>query len=257
MMLLLVAPALAGLLDALSMEERQVRICQDAAAPVEAEHDYARAAGIWEACLGECRRLGYEGAAVMLEDQLALSRAMAKAAEWRASDPNRFALDVLSVAATQVSVEYPTDAVAETFRAWTKTEGGKGRLEPVRTVTVQWEGGGDPHASELVRRYVQDLGLKWADPGDPDVDVIVFATLTRADLEPRQSSRMGSLARAQADVRVDRVRFPRLDRTQDGFTATAAAESAEKPEAREEALRAACERAAAQVLKAVLRAVFA
>lgn len=257
MLLMTAAPALAGLLDALSEEERHVRICQDAAAPAEAAFDYASAAGVWEACLGESRRLGYEAAATLLADQLALSTVMAEAAPYRTSDPSRFALDVLEVAARQASVQYPTDAVTRTFLAWTQTEAGRGRLEPMRTVTVEWAGAGDPHAHELVRRYVQDLGLKWAEPGDPDVDVIVYARLVTTDLEPRQSTRLGSLSRAQAVVSVERVRFRHLDRTLDGFAATAAAESPEKATAREEALRGACERAAAQVLKAVLRAVFA
>lgn len=257
-MILLLSASLAhaGLLDALSEEDRQVRVCQEAAADAEAVHDYARAAGVWDACLRECSRLGFEGALPMLRDQHALSAAMAEAAAWRTADPDRWAQAVLAVAAGQGSVEYPTDAVADVFRAWMTTEAGKARLEPVRTVTVQWEGDADVRVSQLVRRYVEDLGLRWADPGDPEVDVIVFARVAVRDLEPRTSSRMGSLARAEATVEVDRVRFRHLDRTEEGFQAVASTEHADAPVAREEALRSATERAAARVLKSVLKVVF-
>jgi hypothetical protein len=250
----------AGLIDSLTDEQRQLQICRDSAAEPEADHDYARAAGVWQACLDEMTRLGYQSGLPMLRDQVALSRAMAAAAEYRTSDPDRFAQDVLSVAARQSSATYPTDAVADVFRAWMETEAGRARLAPLRTITLDW-GGSVPqaeraHPSEVFRRHVEALGLKWAEPGSDDVDVIVFGRITVRDLDARTSSRMGSLARAEATLTATRVRFRRLDRTEAGFTAVGATEDGDAATTREEALDAACERAAAQVLKAVLRVVF-
>lgn len=269
--LLLIGPALltpgahAGLLRDMTEEERHVRFCQDAASSPEDDHAYARAVGVWQACLSEAQRLGYTEAVAMLEDQLALTRAMAAAAEWRASDPNRFALSVLSIAAAQRSVEYPTDVVAEVFRAWMGTEAGRGRLAAVRTITLDWSDpeGARPtppkdreHATAVFRRYAQDLGLKWAEPGSDDVDVIIFGSISQADLDPLSTTRAGSLPRAEARFHAQRVRFRAADLNNVGFLTTATAESGDRAISREEALDEACQRGAARVLKQVLRVVF-
>ncbi len=260
-MLLLVPAAFAGLLDTLTPEERQVAICQQAVAASAETHDYARAAGIWEACAAEAKRAGLTAAVAMLEDQVALTKARAAAASFRTSDPNRYALDVLAVAADQRSTYYPGDDVADVFRAWMTTEAGKGRLEPVRTITLQWA---EPpasaelatHAAELFRRHVEDLGLKWADPGHPDVDVIVFGTLAVTPVEGGTSGPAGSLRRAEARFEAERVRFRTIDHATDGFRVIAVAEEPEAPEAEEQALRGACEKAAVRLLKQVLQAIF-
>ena len=55
---------------------------------------------------------------------------------------------------------------------------------------------------------------------------------------------------------VERVRFKSIDDETDGFRVSATAEDAEAPIAQELALRGACEKAAARLLKQVLRAVF-
>ncbi len=260
-MILLALPAFAGLMDTLSPEERQVVICQQVAAPAEAVHDYARAAGVWEACLAESRRTGQSAVSAMLEDQLALIQARAKAAAWRTADPHRYALDVLAVAANQRSTYYPGTDLPDVFRAWMQTEAGKARLEPARTITLVWEGlapeqQADSRAvAEMFRRHVSDLGLKWADAGHPDVDVIVYATLSVAALDPVTSGPAGALSRAEARFEATRVRFRTLDDTTEGFRVAAVAEEAEPDVARDLAVRAACERAAARLLKQVLRAV--
>jgi hypothetical protein len=147
------------------------------------------------------------------------------------------------------------------------TEAGKQRMSRVRTITVHWEGGmrverrkRDPamaervRASELIRRYLEDLGLRWAEPGSPEVDVILHARLARKDLAPRISSRMGNIPRAEASVSVSMVRMPKLDLTEEGFDAKVAAEDADATVARDDALRAACSDIAARTLKVVLRA---
>jgi hypothetical protein len=260
-MLLWVSVASAGLIDTLSDEERQVAICQAAAAPATEAHDYAKAAVIWDACAAEAKRAGLTSAVPMLEDQVALTRARAKAAAWRTSDPNRYALDVLSVAADQRSSYYPGEDVPDIFRAWMTTEAGKGRLAPVRTVTLQWAEPPDSaelgvRAAELFRREVEDLGLKWADPGHPEVDVIVFATLDLIALDPVSTTAAGSLPRAEARFDAERVRFRTIDRSTGGFRVSASAEEAERAAAEDLALRASAERAAARLLKQVLQAVF-
>jgi hypothetical protein len=260
-MILLAFPAFAGLLDTLSPDERQVEVCKQVAAPMEAAHDYARAAGVWEACLEESRRTDQATLAAILGDQLAIIRARAKASAWRTSDPNRYAMAVLAVAADQRSTWYPGTDIPDVFRAWMQTEPGKGRLEPARTITLVWEGmspedeAGAEEAAELFRRHVGDLGLKWADAGHPEVDVIVYATLSVSAATAVTTGPAGTLPRAEARFEASRVRFRSLDTSTDGFRVAAVAEEVDPAVARELAVRAACERAASRLLKQVLREV--
>lgn len=260
-MILLVAPAHAGLLDTLSDDERQVAICQSAAAPAEDSFDFAKAAGIWEACLAETRRQGQTAATVLVEDRLALVKARAKAAEWRTTDPARYAEAVLPVVARQRSGTWLGTDVQEIFRAWMGTEAGKGRLDAVRTVTVIWDLERDQaeigrKAGELLRRELEDLGLKWADPGKPEVDTIVYATLELALVEPTSTGPAGSLPKAEARIDSERIRFKNIDDETSGFRVTAADEEADAADAQDGALRAACQRAANRVLQQVLQKVF-
>jgi hypothetical protein len=258
-MMLLVPVAFAGLLDAMTDTERQVLICRQAAAPAEERFDYGAAGGIWDACLTEAKRAGNTDVVSSLEDQVALMKARAKAAPYRTSDVNRYALDVLAVVADQKSATYLGTDVSDIFRAWMATEAGKQRLESVRTVTLVWsEPPADAEqgrrAAEVFRRHVEDLGLKWADAGHPEVDVIVYGALTTRHVDAAAEG--PSLPRADAKFEVERVRFKHLDRETDGFRVDATAEDAEAATAEDLALRAACERAAGRLLKQVLQATF-
>ena len=186
-MMLLVPVAFAGLLDTFTDEERQVAICQQAAAPAEALHDYARAAGVWEACAAEARRAGHSGAVTMLEDQLALTKARAKAASFRTSDPNRYALDVLAVAADQASTFYPGTDVADIFRAWMATEPGKQRLRVLPPMRLDDT---DDHVDALalprLRRLQHHVGLADARRrADEDAKPPARTRLARRRLEER------------------------------------------------------------------------
>lgn len=260
-MILFVAAAQAGLIDTLSPAERQVEICRQAAAPAEEAFAFDRAAGVWEACLAETKRQGHVEAVPMLEEKVALVKARAKAAPYRTDDPNRYALEVLAVAADQRAATTLGSDTADVFRAWMATEPGKQRLEPVRTITLVWaappaEAEVGRKAAEVFRRHVEDLGLKWADPGHPEVDVIVYAELDVRPFEKVAADDAPSLPRAEARFEVERVRFRTIDDEAGGFRATATAEDPEASVAADQAVRGACERAAARLLKQVLRAVF-
>ena len=212
-------------------------------------------------CLAETQRQGQTAATALVEDRLALVKARAKAAEWRTTDPARYAEAVLPVVARQRSATFLGTDVQEIFRAWMGTEAGKGRLDAVRTVTVIWnlEKGQDElgrKAGELLRRELEDLGLKWADPGKPDVDTIIYATVELALVEPTTTGPAGSLPRAEARIDSERVRFRNIDDETTGFRVTASDEEADAADAQDLALRAACQRAANRVLRQVLQKVF-
>jgi hypothetical protein len=255
--------ARAGLLEGMTDEERRLHLCVDAAYPLEQARSWGVAAASWERCAAELEALGAHTAVRSARDQAAVLRALAAHEGLRAREPGEWGARVLAVAASQDSVTYPTPVVLDAFRAWVASEPGKARVEDVRTVTVGWLPG-DPweradrtRFAELFRRYAEDAGLRWADPGSPDVDVIVRLQITRRDLEPRTTARMGSLARVEQLVRVADVRFVRLDRTADGFASRVSAEAVRAEDAGEEALRAAMDRTAAKLLKTILREAFA
>lgn len=265
MLLILATIAHAGLLDTLTEEQRQLQLCADAAGPQEAARDWGAAATTWEQCATDLRAHGATGSLPPLMDQSAVLRAMKRHEPLRQSEPGRWGSEILSVAARQSTTIYPSGAVLGVFRAWAATQAGKERLADVSTVTLAWVPTSDlsPEAraartrhAELYRRYVEDLGLRWAEPGSPDIDVIVRAQVVERELPPRTTARMGALARRETVVRVADVRFPRLDRTADGYESRSAAEAVTGEEARDEALRAAMAESSAQLLKVVLRAAF-
>ncbi len=276
-LLLAVGTAQAGLLDALDDSGRALQLCVDRGAPAEARGAYAEAAEAWTTCAEEARVNGWSDTQVRLADQATLARAFVALEPFRERDPGKFSLGILEVAARQETRIWLTPSVMGTFHAWMATEAGKSRMADARTVTLHWEQAaraddgpkrgkvGDPrneaearaHATDILRRDVQDLGLRWAEPGDPEVDLIVHARLVSRELPPRTSSRMGELPRREVTFRVSSLRFVRMDRTDDGFESRAAAEAATPEVAMEEALAGASADTAARILKHALRATLA
>ena len=276
-LLLTVGLAQAGLLDTLDDSGRALQLCVDRGAPAEARGAYAEAADVWKACADEARVNGWSETQARLGDQAALARAFVALESFRESDPGKFALGILEVAARQETRIWLTPSVMSTFHAWMASEAGKSRMADARTVTLYWEQSarvaegpkrgkvGDPrnevearaHAADILRREVQDLGLRWAEPGDPEIDIIVHARLTTRELAARTSSRMGELPRREVSFRVSSLRFVRLDRTDDGFESRVVAEASTPEAATEEALVGAASDAAARLLKHALRATLA
>ncbi len=274
---LAVSIAHAGLLDTLDDSGRALQLCVDRGAPAEARGAWTEAADAWTACAEEARVNGWSETRARLADQAALARAFAALEPLRAQDPAKYALGVLEVAARQETRTWLTPSVLDTFRGWVASEAGKSRMADVRTVTLYWEQSaraedgpkrgkvGDPrnevearaHALDVLRREVLDLGLRWADPGDAEVDVVVHARLVTRELPPRTSSRLGELPRREVGYRVSSLRFVRLDRTEDGFESRAVAEASSPESAAEEALGGAAADTAARILKHALRATLA
>jgi hypothetical protein len=121
-------------------------------------------------------------------------------------------------------------------------------------VTVYWAKNDDPafgrRADELMRRYVEDVGLSWADPGSDRVDVILHAKVAATTLSGAE------LKTVQVRIAVSNLRFRRLDKDGPGFATEARGESPQVAEAREAALRAAAELAAGATLQRVLTIIF-
>ncbi len=252
------ATAYAGLIDALDGSSRHLAYCKEAADSAEEAHRYKESAGAWEACAAEAERRGYRELLPGLQAQVAVSRAMADGADYRLKDPAKFAVRVLEVAARQSALDYPSDAIRALFRGWMETDEGRAKLSTLRTVTVDWRAGDRAHqarASEVVRRYIEDVGLKWADPGSPDVDVILFSRLLVTTLSPT-AERQGAMQHSEVKIITDRVRFRTLDKEAKGFTAESTTESPDADEAEDKALHVAAELAARATLQRVLSQLF-
>lgn len=256
MMLALYSLAAAGLLDEMSPADRHLETCKLAASDAADRADLTREVGVWKACLGEARRLGYTELESSLQAEVAVGGARVEAEPLRVAQPHRWATGVLSEAARWSTADFPSDVVRRTFRAWMTTDEGRAYVDPVRAVSVVWETAIDPRAEEVLRRFVEDAGLRWAAAGSPEADSTVFARLDRKVQGGAQSAQ-GQLQLVRTELVVARVRVKARDATLKGFTVSADAEAAEVAEAEDKALRVVADATAQRLLLRLLGELFA
>ena len=247
--------AKAGLLDSMGPGDRHLGMCRIAAEEAEAAESWDRLWGIWKACLAESKRLGFTELQLGLEGEVAVSQALLHAAPMRVADPHRWALEVLSEASRWATAEFPTDIVRRTFRAWMETDEGRAYVEPVRHISVTWETHVDPVLEQVIRRYVEDAGLKWATPGDPRVDTAIAA---RLDVRTTggESSAQGQLVLSTSTFSVSRIKIKDRAVARPGFKVQASAEAPDATEATDTAVRSVADSASQRLLLRVLAALF-
>ncbi len=245
-----VALAIAGLLDQGTESSRHVAYCKTAADDAESAGGLARAAGVWKACVAEAERRQLTDVVPALKAQADLTAVAAEVHASREDDIQAWATTILGHAAMYPALELPTDIVPRTWRAWMESDRGRAYAADVRTVTVVWTESA-PRANELFRSHLEDVGLGWAEPGSPDVDVVVTAS-ARMEAAAGESSKQGTLRASTARLTVQGVRFRRSERSVEGFAAAASAESPEQAEADDAALRAVCGAGSRAVLSRVL-----
>ena len=255
-LLLHLSGAQAGLLDAMSDADRHLETCKIAAEEAEAVDAWERLWGVWKACLGEAKRREFAELLPGLEAEVAVSGALVHAASIRTTEPHRWAVEVLSEAARWSNTAFPTDVVRRTFRAWMETDEGGAFVEPVRTVTVPWEAPVDAGMEGVIRRYVEDAGLKWTTPGDPKADTVLTARLDVVNAGG-ESSAQGQLVLSTTTLTVSRVRFKSRSDADKGFAVSASAESPLAADATDRALRTTAEAASQRLLLRVLGVLFA
>lgn len=251
MSLFFVGLASAGLLDSMTAADRHLETCKLAAAEAEEKVDLERVHGVWKACLGEAQRLGYAELEPSLKAEVAVTAARVEAEPLRSGQPHRWALAVLGEAARWSTADFPSDVVRHTFRAWMTTDEGRAYVDPVRTVSVVWEAPVSPADEEVVRRFVEDAGLRWAAAGSADTDSTVYARLGQR-IQGGASSSQGQLQVARTELVVSRVRVRAEDATLKGFTVSASSEAAEAAEAQDRALRLVADAAAQRLLLRLL-----
>ena len=246
--------ARAGLIDAMDDQTRHLAYCQQAAEDATDANDYAQARGVWEACLSEADRLHYEALLPGLRAQVSVSKALESAAPLREKDPHHWALEVLQAASAWARVEMPTDVVRSTFKTWMETDEGRAYVEDIRTVSVSWEGKPGDRVNELLRKSVEDAGLKWADPGDASADTVINARLEQS-VGQGQSNAEGTLRRVSENLVIKRIWIRRRKEAPRGFSAAASAEGAELDPTTDTALRNVCDATALRLLQRLLEVV--
>jgi hypothetical protein len=251
----LLAFAFAGLIDGLEPSERHIETCRIAVEEAETAGNVTQAHGVWKACLGEAERLGYADLTEGLRAILAVTAAEVEAEPIRVSQPHRWSVAVLTEAAAWSTVTFPTDIVRRVFRQWMEVDEGRAFAEPIRSVSVNWKLPIRDEDEQVVRRYLEDAGLKWVAPGDATADVILFARLDRAETNG-EGSAQGTLVRITRTLAVERARLPARSVTLKGFTVSASAESPGADEAAELALRVAADAAAQRLLLRLLGELF-
>lgn len=254
-MMLLVALAHAGLLDGFEPSERHLETCRIAVEEAAEASRVAQVHGVWKACLGEAERLGYGDITEGLRAAVAVSAAEVEAEPQRLSAPHRWAVAVLGEAARWTNVTFPTDRVRQVFRQWMEVDEGRAYAEPIRNVSVNWRIPVAAADEQVVRRYVEDAGLRWVAPGDATADVIVSARLERVETDG-EGSAQGTLRRVVRTLAVERVRLPARARTLKGFTVSSTSESPTAAEAGDSALRITADAAAQRLLLRLLGELF-
>ncbi len=254
-MIALLAVAFAGLIDALEPSERHLETCRIAVEEAEEVAKGDQAHGVWKACLGEAERLGYTDIVDGLRAIVAVSGAVVEADPLRSTQPHRWSVAVLSEAAQWANATFPTDIVRRVFRQWMEVDEGRAFAEPIRTVSVHWKLPVHPEDEQIVRRYIEDAGLKWVAPGHASADTILFARLDRAETDG-DSSAQGTLRRVSRTLVVEKVRLPARSTSLKGFTVSATAESPTGDEAAERALRVTADAAAQRLLLRLLGELF-
>ena len=254
-MILLLSMAWAGLLDALDPAERHLETCRIAVGEAEEAEKVSQVHGVWKACLGEAERLGYAELAGGLKAEVAVSAAEVEAEPLRTAEPHRWAVAVLGEAAQWTSVTLPTDRVRRIFRRWMELDEGRAYAEPIRSISVNWRLPVGEMDEQVVRRHVEDAGLKWVQPGDPTADVIVTARLEQAETSGDESAQ-GTLRKVVRTLSIERLRLPARDRTLKGFVVSSAAESPTAGEAADAALRVTADTAAQRLLLRLLCELF-
>lgn len=254
-LLLFVSGADAGLLDGMTEADRHLETCKIAAEEAEAGEAWERLWGMWKACLAEAKRREFAELLPGLEAEVAVSGALVQASAIRTTQPHRWAVDVLSEAARWSNTEFPTDIVRRTFRAWMETDEGRAFVERVRTVSITWETPVDAANEGVIRRYVEDVGLKWTTPGDPKADTVLTARLDVIN-SGGESSAQGQLVLSTTTLTVSRVRFKSRSDADKGFAVSASAESPLAADATDRALRTTAEAASQRLLLRVLGVLF-
>jgi len=249
------AIAWAGLLDQGTEASRHLEFCKSAAGDAEAAGQLERAAGVWKACAGEAERLQFTEILSPLRAQADLSTVAAEAESVRASDVQAWAIQILDRAAEYPTIDLPTDIVPRTWRAWMESDRGRAYANDVRVVTAFWSGTESAAQRELLRSYFENIGLNWADPGNPEVDLVVNVSAAVSSTAG-EASKQGVMQVSTVKIKVDSVRFRRSERSAAGFSVGATAEAADLPVAQEEATRQACDAAARAVLGRVLEELF-
>ncbi len=253
--MILVAIASAGLLDQGTESSRHLEFCKTAAGDAEDAGQLERAAGVWKACASEAERRQLSDVVAVLKAQADLATVAAEAEATRITDVQAWAVQLLDRAAEYPTLDLPTDIVPRTWRAWMETDRGRAYANDVRVVTAYWSGTETAQGQELFRAYLENVGLNWADPGNPEVDLVVNVSATLSN-DAGEASKQGVMQLSTVKMKVDSVRFRRSERSGAGFSVSASAEAAELPVAQEEATRQACDAAARAVLGRVLVELF-
>jgi len=249
------AIAWAGLLDQGTEASRHLEFCKTAAADAESAGQLDRAAGVWKACTSEAERRQLTEIVAVLRAQADLSMVAAEVEPTRAADVQAWATQILDRAAEYPTIDLPTDIVPRTWRAWMESDRGRAYANDVRVVTAYWSGTESAAGQELFRSYLENVGLNWADPGNPEVDLVVNVSATVSSTAG-EASKQGVMQVSTVKIKVDSVRFRRSERSAAGFSVSATAEAPELPVAQEEATRQACDAAARAVLGRVLVELF-
>ena len=113
--------------------------------------------------------------------------------------------------------------------------------------------------NEVVRRYVEDAGFRWADYGHQQgaqADLLCKGTV-RARVKKAEGEVLSELPNVETIIAIEVIRVPGSDADIQGFLTTASAQATTEPGALDASLHVAAERMAATMLHRVIQLSFA
>lgn len=262
--LLLVASSVqAGMVDHYGTPaEAHYALCRRT--EMEAGEDLERIVGVWKACLTEAERLQYQTVLPPIRGNLALASALLDASRYEGHSEGERLERALIAVARQRDVQFRLDGLAAVVRRYVVTDRGRSRMASFRDITFRWTNQASidkdlTQINEVVRRYIEDAGFRWAEYGHQHgarADLLCKGTV-RARVKEPEGEALQELPVVETIIAIETVRVPSRDREIQGYLSTATAQSTTEAGALDDSLHAAAEKMAATMLHRIIQLSFA
>lgn len=234
----------------------------------ETGDDPARVVGVWKACLAEAERLSFASILPAIRGNLAMASAGLDASRGPAKTEDERIEVLLTSLARQRDVEFRLESLSGLMRRYISSDRGRSRMAPYRDISFRWVN----HASldqglgeinEVVRRYVEDAGFRWADFGSQNgaqADIICRGTVRARVKAPEAGAEGDPLSRlpvVETVIAIDSIRLVGKDASLQGFLTTRTAQAASEHGALEASLHETARAMSATLMHLVIQNAFA
>jgi hypothetical protein len=232
----------------------------------EVGDDPARVVGVWKACLAEAERLQYTALLPAIRGNLAMASAQLDASRGPAKTEDERVEAVLLALARQRDVEFRLESLSELMRRYVSSDRGRSRMDPYRDISFRWSNQdsidqGLAQVNEVVRRYIEDAGFRWADFGSQSgarADIVCRGTVrARVKAPEAEKDPLSKLPVVETIIAIDSIRLVSRESALQGFLTSRSAQATTEQGALDLALHEAAQAMAANLLHRVIEDMFA